>query len=78
EEKVKRDQPDVTVIDSPEAAHHHTEVDLFGIASPNATHAPLARLALTAGKQVVVDQPFTLEMQEARELIARAEEKQRL
>lgn len=41
------------------------------IASPNATHAPLARLALNAGKHVVVDKPFTLDMQEARELIAR-------
>ncbi len=48
------------------------------IASPNATHAPLARLALNAGKHVVVDKPFTLDMQEARELIALAEEKQRL
>ena len=48
------------------------------IASPNATHAPLARPALNAGKHVVVDKPFTLDMQEARELIAPAEEKQRL
>nr|VXZ85380.1 Uncharacterized oxidoreductase ydgJ [Klebsiella pneumoniae] len=36
------------------------------IASPNATHALLARLALNAGKHVVVDKPFTLDMQEAR------------
>lgn len=48
------------------------------IASPNATHAPLATLALNAGKHVVVDKPFTLDMQEARDLIALAEEKQRL
>ena len=41
------------------------------IASPNATHAPLATLALNAGKHVVVDKPFTLDMQEARDLIAR-------
>ena len=78
EEKVKRDLPDVTVIASPEAAVQHPDVDLVVIASPNATHAPLARLALNAGKHVVVDKPFTLDMQEARELIALAEEKQRL
>ena len=78
EEKVKRDLPDVTVIASPEAAIQHPEVDLVVIASPNATHAPLARLALNSGKNVVVDKPFTLDMQEARELIALAEEKQRV
>ncbi|STV35356.1 putative oxidoreductase [Klebsiella pneumoniae] len=63
------------MIDSPEAAVQHPDVDLVVIASPNATHAPLARLALNAGKHVVVDKPFTLDMQEARELIALAEEK---
>ncbi|WP_163450721.1 Gfo/Idh/MocA family oxidoreductase, partial [Escherichia coli] len=39
---------------------------------------PLATLALNAGKHVVVDKPFTLDMQEARDLIALAQEKQRL
>ena len=76
EEKVKRDLPDVTVIASPEAAVQHPDVDLVVIASPNATHAPLARLALNAGKHVVVDKPFTLDMQEARQLIALAQVKQ--
>lgn len=75
EEKVKRDLPDVTVIASPEEAIVHPDVDLVVIASPNATHAPLATLALNAGKHVVVDKPFTLDMQEARALIALAQEK---
>ena len=78
EEKVKRDLPNVTVIASPEEAIQHPDIDLVVIASPNATHAPLARLALNAGKHVVVDKPFTLDMQEARELIALAQEKQRV
>ncbi|MDU4313342.1 MAG: Gfo/Idh/MocA family oxidoreductase [Klebsiella michiganensis] len=60
EEKVKRDLPNVTVIASPEEAIQHPDIDLVVIASPNATHAPLARLALNAGKHVVVDKPFTL------------------
>lgn len=78
EEKVKRDLPDVLVVATPEEAIQHPDVDLVVIASPNATHAPLAALALNAGKHVVVDKPFTLDMQEARELIALADEKQRL
>ncbi|HHA2008063.1 TPA: oxidoreductase [Enterobacter mori] len=78
EEKVKRDLPNVRVVATPEEAIQHPDVDLVVIASPNATHAPLAALALNAGKHVVVDKPFTLDMQEARELIALADEKQRL
>lgn len=77
-EKVKRDIADVIVVATPEEAIQHPDVDLVVIASPNATHAPLATLALNAGKHVVVDKPFTLDMQEARDLIALAEEKQRL
>lgn len=78
EQKVKQDLPDVTVIASPEQAIQHPDVDVVVIASPNATHAPLAKLALNAGKHVVVDKPFTLDMLEARELIALAQEKQLL
>ena len=78
EEKVKRDLPNILVVATPEEAIQHPDVDLVVIASPNATHAPLAALALNAGKHVVVDKPFTLDMQEARELIALADEKQRL
>lgn len=78
EEKVKRDLPDVQVVATPEEAITHPDIDLVVIASPNATHAPVATLALNAGKHVVVDKPFTLDMQEARDLIALAEEKQLL
>ncbi|WP_165716147.1 oxidoreductase [Enterobacter hormaechei] len=78
EEKVKRDLPNVLVVATPEEAIQHPDIDLVVIASPNATHAPLATLALNAGKHVVVDKPFTLDMQEARDLIALAQEKQRL
>ena len=74
EEKVKRDLPDVLVVATPEEAIQHPDIDLVVIASPNATHAPLATLALNAGKHVVVDKPFTLDMQEARDLIALAQE----
>ncbi|MGO3910041.1 oxidoreductase [Huaxiibacter chinensis] len=77
-EKVNRDLPDVTVVATPEEAIHHPDIDLVVIASPNATHAPLATLALKAGKHVVVDKPFTLDMREARDLIKLAEEKQTL
>jgi len=52
--------------------------DLVVVASPNATHFPLANQALEAGKHVVVDKPFTVSLDEADELIALASERQRV
>lgn len=48
------------------------------IAAPNAEHAPLARQALHAGRAVVIDKPFTLTLNEARDLAALAQAKGRL
>ncbi|MFN3387771.1 MAG: oxidoreductase [Allosphingosinicella sp.] len=47
-------------------------IDLVVIATPNATHFPLARAALEAGKHVVVDKPFAVTVAEADALIALA------
>lgn len=47
-------------------------VDLVVIATPNALHARQARAALDAGKAVVVDKPFALDLAEAREVAALA------
>jgi predicted dehydrogenase len=76
-EKVKRDW-DVTVLARPQDAFALPEIDLIVIATPNATHFDLARQALSAGKNVVVDKPFTNTVAEATELIALARKKQRL
>jgi len=53
-------------------------VDLVVIATPNDTHAPIARQALLAGKHVVIDKPFALDLAEAEALVVLAEEQQRL
>ncbi len=62
----------VAVLDDAHALAAHDGVDLVVIASPNATHAGLARAALAAGKHVVVDKPFTLDAGEAAQLVALA------
>ena len=49
-------------------------IDLIVIATPNETHAPLARAAIKAGKHVVIDKPFALDPDEGEALIARARE----
>lgn len=77
-EKVNKDLPDVRVVATPEMAINDPDIELIVIASPNETHAPLAKMALSAGKHVVVDKPFTLNLDEARELATLAEEKKLL
>ncbi|WP_266160636.1 oxidoreductase [Dyella silvatica] len=71
-DKVHADLPAVEVIADAYRAVADEHVDLVVIASPNDTHAPLARAALEAGKHVVVDKPFTLDLAAARELAALA------
>ena len=60
--------PDAEVVSDPQALATHREIDLVIIASPNETHAPLAEAAIRAGRNVVVDKPFTITLAEARHL----------
>jgi predicted dehydrogenase len=65
----------VDVVADPKALATHPDIDLVVIASPNETHAPLAEAAMRAGRNVVVDKPFTITVAEARHLAAVAKEK---
>lgn len=76
--KVHADLPDVDVVADARAAMGDAAVDVVVIASPNDTHAPLARAALEAGKHVVVDKPFALDLAQARELASLADRRQRV
>ncbi|ESQ76346.1 oxidoreductase [Asticcacaulis sp. AC402] len=53
-------------------------IDLMVIATPNDRHAPQAHAALDAGKHVVIDKPFCLDVVEAEALIRHAEGARRL
>ena len=69
-----REYPHVTIADDLEALLRiEPTLDLIVISTPNATHAPLAREALEAGRHVVVDKPFASTAAEAREIGALAE-----
>jgi predicted dehydrogenase len=76
--KVHADWPQMQVCSSPEQLFAMEEIDLVVIPTPNDTHHPLAALALAAGKHVVVDKPFTLNLAEARDLVVRAETARKL
>jgi scyllo-inositol 2-dehydrogenase (NADP+) len=54
------------------------EIRLIVIASPNETHYPFARQCLAAGRDVVVDKPFTVTLQQAIDLVQFAKQCGRL
>jgi predicted dehydrogenase len=76
--KVLADWPGVTVHATPAELIARDDLDLVVIATPNDTHHPLARAALLAGRHVVVDKPFTVALDDARELVALARQRRRL
>lgn len=49
-------------------------IDVVSLATPPATHAPLASVAVAAGCHVLCEKPFTLEVSEAADLVAAAAE----
>lgn len=72
-DKVREKFPDAVVSD-PATLIEASDIELVVIATPNASHHGLARQALLAGKHVVVDKPFTVSVEEARDLIQLARE----
>jgi len=66
--------PDVDVMSDPTTLITDRNVDLVVIATPNETHAPLAEAAMRARRNVVVDKPFTVTVEEARHLARVAKE----
>lgn len=53
------------------------EVDIVSILSDHAQHYQLAKEALLAGKHVIVEKPFTLDLGQAKELVSIAHEQKR-
>lgn len=66
--------PQATIHAQADALLCDPAIDLVVIATPNHTHFPLAEAAMRAGKHVVVDKPFTLDLAEARALIGLSQE----
>ncbi|MGQ4599344.1 Gfo/Idh/MocA family protein [Nocardia sp. R6R-6] len=72
-EQARREHPGVRVVRHPDELFTAPgRIGLVVIATPNRTHAPLARRALDAGFPVVVDKPFTVTVADAEDLLARA------
>ena len=70
--------PDVRVARTLEELLADKEIRLCVVATPNDSHAPLARACLEAGRDVVVDKPFAPTMAECEDVVRVAAERRRL
>src|ERR1700755_2058779 len=70
--------PQVIVYRSLEELLDAPSVELAIVNTPNATHYGYTKACLMAGKHVIVEKPFTVTVQQGRELIALAKEKNKL
>lgn len=61
--------PDAIIYRSIDEMIADPSIELVVITTPNETHFPYAAAALKAGKHVVVEKPFTISVEEARELV---------
>lgn len=71
----KERYPDATIVRSFEELIKGPAIELIVVNTPDSTHYEYARLALEAGKHVIVEKPFTSTTEEGEELIALAAEK---
>lgn len=70
--------PDTKIVQYADEVLEDQELELVIIATPNASHFPLAKKALLNGKHVIVEKPFTVSVAEADELIALAESQKKI
>jgi scyllo-inositol 2-dehydrogenase (NADP+) len=70
--------PHVKILHSVEDLLKDSSIRLVVIATPNASHLPIARECLLAGRDVVIEKPFALSSAEAAELIQLARSRGRL
>lgn len=69
----RRKHPHAHVFATPEQLWDEGGIDCVVIATPNTSHAPLARAAISHGVAVVVDKPLAISSEQAFSVIAEAE-----
>jgi predicted dehydrogenase len=77
-ELAARTYPGAKVVQDYEALLGHKGIDVVLIATPVSAHFPLAKAALLAGKDVLIEKPLTSTVAEAEELIRISKEQQRI
>lgn len=73
-EESKEKYPDAVIFRSVEEMLKHADLDLVIVNTPVQTHFAYTKMALEAGKNVIVEKPFTVTVSEAEELIRIADD----
>ncbi len=73
--KVAGISPSIKFTSNPNEIIDHPGINAVIVATPAETHYDIAKKLLLSGKNVLVEKPITLELSEARELVALADEK---
>jgi len=68
----------IAAMEDPEGIFSSSEIEAVVIATPAVSHFELARRALLSGKDVFVEKPMTLALDDAKELVALAEAEKRV
>lgn len=71
----KERYPNVSIVKSFEELLLDGQIELIIVNTPDATHFEYCKMALEAGKHVVVEKPFTIKLDEAKELVELAKKK---
>lgn len=74
-EDSKEKYPDTTIYRSVEEMLQAADIDVVVVNTPVQTHFEFTKMALEAGKNVIVEKPFTVDVAEAEELVRIAESK---
>lgn len=74
QEQASHAHPGAQVLPDAQALWDSPAVDLVVVATPNSSHAPLARAAIERGLPVVVDKPLAVSSEEAQALVRQAEQ----
>lgn len=70
--------PHINLVKTFEEIINNPDIDVVVVNTPNEFHYAMASTALNAGKHVVVEKPFTLNISEGKKLIALAREKNKV
>ncbi|MBX3254104.1 MAG: oxidoreductase [Chitinophagaceae bacterium] len=68
-DEAKAQFPQAKIVRTIEELVQDPEIDLVVITTPNDTHFPYSKMALEAGKHVVLEKPFTNTAEEGRQLV---------
>ncbi|KUJ57085.1 Gfo/Idh/MocA family oxidoreductase [Chryseobacterium aquaticum] len=74
-EESKLQYPDAVIYHSVEEMLQNADVDLIVVNTPVQTHFEYTKMVVEAGKNVIVEKPFTVNVEEAEELVRIAESK---